>query len=66
MDVLKTLMTTIEEKSAEIEELRQQVAELEFMLASQQEEVLAGQLAELLFEHPETNETGVIASIRFH
>ncbi len=63
---LDTLLGTISAQAQEIDELKIRIAELEAMLENQSEEALAGELAALIFNHPEDLENVIIASTDFH
>jgi hypothetical protein len=66
MIALDTLLRTITQQNQEIDELKSRIAELESLLSIQTEEALAGELAALIFEHPEDLENVIIASTDYH
>jgi hypothetical protein len=63
---LDTLLRTLAQQNQEIDELKIRIAELESLLSIQTEEALAGDLASLIFEHPEDLENVIIASTDYH
>lgn len=61
-----TLLRTIADQNHEIDELKFRIAELESLLSIQAEVALAGELAALIFDHPDELENAIIASTHCH
>jgi hypothetical protein len=63
---MKSLMQTISDQADEISQLKSKIEDLEAMLEFQVEAERAGELAALIFEHPEELDNVIIASTDYH
>ncbi len=63
---VEAMFKTIAEQQAQIKELKEQVAQLEFMLDYQNQANLARELVNMLDEYPEKLQSPIIASIDVH